>query len=339
MGTVVRRKAYPSNLSREWKPLGVSVRGFDVEARNSNHSVNGEIQIEYRVAYEGADEYLDNMGKPSIASAEAAIRGIPRRADQIRERVDETRAGIDRMEALQKVPFGQADQLAKKKQQHKAILDDMEANPVPPPSWLRQGTPIDSAIFVNGERRIVTGHRWTPEGWFVSTEEGDVPYLDAKDELGMSLYDEVEFTPPEVKEGSRFSSGEREDGGEVPQDGEAQGRRPRGRRGRQLPALPVRRERRASPPAGGAMGEEGPVARQHLPDRRHGRPLCGQPAWIGAGPGAVHGVGAEPEIRAQVCAPQGWNGRAAERLAQPHGQDRAGVAENLRARPAGTRWG
>lgn len=203
------------------------MRGFDVEARNSNHSVNGEIQIEYRVAYEGADEYLDNMGKPSIASAEAAIRGIPRRADQIRERVDETRAGIDRMEALQKVPFGQADQLAKKKQQHKAILDDMEANPVPPPSWLRQGTPIDSAIFVNGERRIVTGHRWTPEGWFVSTEEGDVPYLDAKDELGMSLYDEVEFTPPEVKEGSRFSSGEREDGGEVPQDGEAQADAPR----------------------------------------------------------------------------------------------------------------
>jgi len=46
---------------------------------------------------------------------------------------------------------------------------------------------VDTVIFVEGKERVVTGHRWNAEGWFVPTGEDAAPYLDARDELGSPM--------------------------------------------------------------------------------------------------------------------------------------------------------
>lgn len=111
----------------------------------------------------------ESVGKASLPSIEAAIRDLAKRIAQV--------AAIER---------------------------DLEMNPVPAPSWLRQGAPMDSLIYVDGQERVVTGHRWSETGYFVLTDEGEVPYLDAKSQTGVPLYEEMAFEPPKVEKGAQM---------------------------------------------------------------------------------------------------------------------------------------
>lgn len=201
-------------LDREWRNIPATVHGFQIQIKRSNITFNGMVNVDFRIAYDGADAY-DSMGTPSVASAEAVLRKIADRLERARTQLAEDRASADRIEKAAAAPFQQAEALKKKKVQVEALLQDLKDNPVAPPSWLRQGAPIDSVIHVDKKPRAVTGHRWTKDGWFVSTEAGDVPYLDAKDESGVPLYQERPFEAPRIEEGSKLKTGDERDEAEM----------------------------------------------------------------------------------------------------------------------------
>lgn len=97
--------------------------------------------------------------QPTLGSIEAAMRRIATDLEKTTETIAEMQGQIGRLDWAKDEPFQQAGELAKKIAQKKAIEDDLEANPLPPPSWLRVGAPMDSIAYVNGQERVVTGHR------------------------------------------------------------------------------------------------------------------------------------------------------------------------------------
>jgi N12 class adenine-specific DNA methylase len=202
------------SLSTEWRDIPASVQGFQIQIKRSNLMRDGQVLVDFRVKYDGVGDY-DTMGAPSVASAEAVLRKIADRLERARTQLAEDRASADRIEKAAAAPFQQAEALKKKKVQVEALLQDLKDNPVAPPSWLRQGAPIDSVIHVDKKPRAVTGHRWTKDGWFVSTEAGDVPYLDARSETGVPLYQERPFEPPQIEEGSKLRTGDERDEAEM----------------------------------------------------------------------------------------------------------------------------
>ena len=132
-------------------------------------------------------------------------------ADHVARTVTEARDAAERLEAQAKRPFAQAERLAARRKLLADIEADMEANPAAPPAWLRHGAPVGTDVFVEGKPREVQGHRWTDEGYFVVTEEGLVPYLEAKAENGTSIYDEHEFESP-VKDSAAQVDAQRQAG-------------------------------------------------------------------------------------------------------------------------------
>ena len=165
----------------------------------------------------------------SLRGLEQQVRNYAQRIASVQSGIEKTEASIERLEEVSKTPFGRAADLEAAQKRLAALEKDIEINPVPPPAWLRAGAPVDSSAYRNGNEFVVTGHRWTRDGWFVlaQDEKGEfaVPYLEVADEQGMPLYEEHEFTPPEVIEKESKSGGEaesvaqdsvqNEDGGEV----------------------------------------------------------------------------------------------------------------------------
>lgn len=141
-----------------------------------------------------------SLGALSLASVDSVMRGLPKRIEDGRASIEDKRQSITRMEDAAKQPFQQAELLEKKRKQLVDLENDIQANPSPPPAWLRSGAPIDTLIYVDGKERVVTGHKWADDGYFVLTDEGPVPYLDAKDALGVPLYEAKAFAAPTVNE-------------------------------------------------------------------------------------------------------------------------------------------
>ena len=138
----------------------------------------------------------------SVASLEAGLRNFGSKVDAQRAELASIEQSRERMQKSVGEPFHMADQLAA---QQKALADlekDISINPVPPPAWLRQGAPIDTETFWNGKPYVVTGHRWTNDGWFVMGErdgkEVEIPYTEAKDKQGITQYEPREFQPAKV---------------------------------------------------------------------------------------------------------------------------------------------
>jgi len=103
-------------------------------------------------------------------------------------------------------PFHLGAQLAAVQTQLDDLTVDIERNPVAPPFWLRAGAPADTEVFRKGKPFVVTGHRWSADGWFVlaadSKGETAIPYTEAQDKQGLPLYEPREFEPPAVQQGS-----------------------------------------------------------------------------------------------------------------------------------------
>jgi hypothetical protein len=184
-----------------------NVQGFKVTARWNK--VFDEPRYEVRTANESYGV------KPSIASIEATLRGLSARIDRNEAEIADMLKSADRMDAAAAEPFAQADVLEKKKQQLSDLEGDMARSPAVAPAWLRQDAPVGTKVYVrDGEAlvpRIVEGHRWTDDGYFVVTDQGMLPYLDVMDENGLRVYDPRPFTPPPSKEPPK---------GQAPKDGE-----------------------------------------------------------------------------------------------------------------------
>ena len=142
--------------------------------------------------------------KASIASIESTMRNYGNESTYIKDSIDYYKKTITSLEKVAGEKFRDAEKLDMARKQLKEIERDMEINPVPPPAWLRNGAPIDTDIKWGDKTLTVTGHRWDENGWFVlaQDEKGSVavPYMEAKDEQGMSIYEEREFAKPEVVE-------------------------------------------------------------------------------------------------------------------------------------------
>ncbi|MFC2974680.1 PLxRFG domain-containing protein [Azotobacter bryophylli] len=150
------------------------------------------------------------FGGKGIAGAEAKMRNFPKSVEaDIAER-DAALATVENMRHAMKQPFGQAGELERVSKQLADLEKDLELNPVPPPSWLRQGAPIDSQVYRNGKPYVVVGHRYGQDNWYVIAEDDKgntlIPYMEATDNVGMPLYEEHEFTPPQVEKSASQAS-------------------------------------------------------------------------------------------------------------------------------------
>ncbi|MGE0106406.1 MAG: helicase-related protein, partial [Thiomonas sp.] len=150
------------------------------------------------------DAFGQEFAGKGIAGAEAKMRNFPSVIENKTKRRDMERSTAENMRAAMNQPFAQAADLERITKQLQDLEKDLEINPVPPPAWLRQGAPIDSEVHRNKRPYIVTGHRYSKEGWFVIAEDDKgtvlIPYMEATDEVGMPMYEEREFVPPVVIE-------------------------------------------------------------------------------------------------------------------------------------------
>lgn len=124
----------------------------------------------------------------SVSSIESAMRKLAKTAAEYQQEIEDNKASMGRMADMQKEPFGQAALLDKKRTMLADLIADLARNPEPAPAWLRHGAPANTAIYVNGQQRVVEGHKSDKTGYFLVTEAGDVPYLDATDAAGMPLF-------------------------------------------------------------------------------------------------------------------------------------------------------
>lgn len=145
----------------------------------------------------------------TLRGLEQRIRNFPTRIASAQDEVAKYHVSIQRLDEVSQTPFSRADDLKAAEDRLKALEKDIELNPVPPPAWLRAGAPVDSSIYRSGKEVVVTGHRWTADGWFVLGKDAKgemaIPYMEVTDDQGMPLYDEREFQSPEVVERDKSS--------------------------------------------------------------------------------------------------------------------------------------
>lgn len=137
-----------------------------------------------------------------INGLEAVMRNLPKQMDRGAESIAQSKATIENLNKAVTQPFTQKAELERVAKQITDLEADLDLNPIPAPLWLRQGAPMDSEVFYGKKPFIVTGHQYSKEGYFVVAEDSKgavlIPYLEAKDGAGMTLYDEQEFVAPEV---------------------------------------------------------------------------------------------------------------------------------------------
>lgn len=140
----------------------------------------------------------------TLRGIEGKLRGVSQDIQAIEDAKASAQQTIDSLSKSVEQPFGQSDQLARTQKQLENIEQDLESNPVAPPIWLRRGTPIDSEVYYKGKLFIVSGHRYTNDGWFVSADDAkgtiEIPYLEATDSVGMPIYEEREFEAPNIND-------------------------------------------------------------------------------------------------------------------------------------------
>lgn len=147
----------------------------------------------------------------TLRGIEGKLRGVSQDIQAIEDAKASAQQTIDSLSKAVEQPFGQSDQLARTQKQLENIEQDLESNPVAPPIWLRRGTPIDSEVYYKGKLFIVSGHRYTNDGWFVSADDAkgtiEIPYLEATDSVGMPIYEERVFEAPNIEDKTKNEDG------------------------------------------------------------------------------------------------------------------------------------
>ncbi|WP_316205726.1 PLxRFG domain-containing protein [Bradyrhizobium sp. SZCCHNS1012] len=142
---------------------------------------------------------------PSLPSLEAAIRSLrEQREKKLAANVADAQRTLAHNEAVAEEPFHFAGKLSDTKAQLADLEQDISANPVAPPYWLRAGAPAETEVYAGDKPFVVTGHRWTNDGYFVLAQDENgkataIPYMKAQDKQGMPLYQEHRFTPPQTE--------------------------------------------------------------------------------------------------------------------------------------------
>lgn len=140
------------------------------------------------------------VSTPSSRALQMSFSKFGQRIPDTKALIAEAGSNVERFKKEIKAEFPHKEELTEAKDQFEDIEEDLANNPTPPPFWLRTGAPVGTDIWIYEGQTTVTGHRWTEEGYFVVTEDGDIPFNEALNEGGIRIYKEVEFVAPEVIE-------------------------------------------------------------------------------------------------------------------------------------------
>lgn len=183
--------------------LGFDLMGATKGTRTRLYVQTANFKVDIGYGLISAESQHDFTG---VQSLESKMRNFKDRVPKLEQALQQSKASAKSMGQQAKEPFGQAEQLEKKRARLADIERDIQQNPHPAPYWLRQGAPSETAIWVDGNEMTVTGHRWSERGWFVLAEdnagvEQPVPYDKVRNEQGMRLYEDKAFQePPKPKE-------------------------------------------------------------------------------------------------------------------------------------------
>ena len=159
-----------------------SYRGFKVEARNNKSAVNA-------VSLVGETFHPATW---SVASFDTRLRFIARQAQQRQAEVEQLQVSKRSVESLIGKPFARESDLRARKKQLADLIEDLQQNPEPAPSWLRDSAPMGSTVVVDGKAYAVAGHRVSDDGYMVLIEDGEntraVPIHQVHDEGGGRLF-------------------------------------------------------------------------------------------------------------------------------------------------------
>lgn len=163
--------------------------GIPIRAKSAWKGFHIELELEN--AYE--------VG-PSAGSMESKLRGIKNQVPKTQQRIAELEESTKSLEGAIAAPFPRESDLKKKRDLYERVEADLDANPVPPPPWLRQGAPVNTEIRIAGKAYVVNGHQYAKDGYFVLVESAQgvrrVPYIYATDDQGQPLYEPRKFEAP-----------------------------------------------------------------------------------------------------------------------------------------------
>jgi N12 class adenine-specific DNA methylase len=188
------------NTAIQWTTIG-EYRGFEIRAfrQRSLASTEPVRKIELR----GATDHL--VRNVAVGSLDYTLRGITAEITALGQLVKERESSILSLQKVAETPFARQTDLEKKQKQLADLVQDLEANPVPAPSWLRNGAPVGTSVYLDGQEYGVAGHRVIDGEFFVliEKEEGVEPveYLNLQNETGLPVFSEVQnqMSPEEVK--------------------------------------------------------------------------------------------------------------------------------------------
>lgn len=145
------------------------------------------------------------LGTLSLSSIEANLRGQTRAMENVRDQYDKIDGSVAELEEMIKKPFTRQAELDAKQAALDQINVELARSPEPAPSWLRNGSPAGSLVYLeDGNAYDVAAHRWDQNGWWVlvETESGMIPvdYRKVFDESGTAIFEEREFVAPKKEE-------------------------------------------------------------------------------------------------------------------------------------------
>lgn len=167
------------------------IGGFDLSVTKRSNFFGSNVG--YEVMIKGNGIY---QAKGTIASITSILNNLPKTLEQRKEAISKNLESIKSLESATKQPFPHAENLAKKKKALADMEQDLLDSPIAPPSWLVQAAPIDSDIYIDGDKYNVTGHKANEKGFYIVAENSNgekvFPYQLAKDSTGMFLYESSE---------------------------------------------------------------------------------------------------------------------------------------------------
>lgn len=136
----------------------------------------------------------------STQSLDGTLRGIIAKADKARDHIAKMDTSRASMEDMRGRPFARKAELEGKRKRLADIMADLQANPEPPPAWLRDGAPVGSTVLVDGKDYAVAGHQVRADGYSVLIEDGNdvrpVPIHQVHDDQGGAIFADRPAAPP-----------------------------------------------------------------------------------------------------------------------------------------------
>jgi N12 class adenine-specific DNA methylase len=186
-----------------------SYRGFPIVIRRTQNAGNTTHWYDLRGQLDHAFQ------SKSTASMDYTLRSIADKIEREQRDISESQASLTSLAKMADTPFGQQADLERKEKMLADIIADLAANPIPAPSWLRNGAPVGTSVWVDGKEYGVAGHKANASGFQVILEGANgelrtVDFKEVQNETGLSVFEapgeDVPDESPEVPAKPRIDS-------------------------------------------------------------------------------------------------------------------------------------